>query len=127
LIERGAQVRVVDNLSSGRLENLRGHLEAGRVEFSQDDLLNPGVADRAAQGMEYVFHLAADHGGCGYVDLHQAACATNLALDDIVFHAARKAGVYKVVFASSGCVSEFPAIGHSSGTISHRGHGEAAA
>jgi len=28
-----------------------------------------------------VFHLAADHGGRGYVDLHQAACATNLALD----------------------------------------------
>jgi nucleoside-diphosphate-sugar epimerase len=104
LVERGAQVRVVDNLSSGRLDNLRQHLETGRVEFIQDDLLNPGVADRTTQDMEYVFHLAADHGGRGYVDLHQAACATNLALDGIVFHAARKAGVYKVVFASSGCV-----------------------
>jgi nucleoside-diphosphate-sugar epimerase len=104
LIERGAQVRVVDNLSSGRLENLRGHLEAGRLEFIQDDLLSPGVADRATQGTAYIFHLAADHGGRGYVDLHQAACATNLALDGVVFHAARKAGVYKVIFASSGCV-----------------------
>jgi nucleoside-diphosphate-sugar epimerase len=63
LIERGAQVRVVDNLSRGRLENLHRHLETGRVEFIQDDLLNPGVADRTAQGMEYVFHLAADRGG----------------------------------------------------------------
>lgn len=104
LIERGAQVRVVDNLSSGRLDNLRGPLAAGRVEFIHDDLLNPGVADRAARDMEYVFHLAADHGGRGYVDLHQAACATNLALDGVVFGAARKAGVSKVVFASSGCV-----------------------
>lgn len=104
LVARGAHVRVVDNLSSGRVENLREHLAAGRVEFLHDDLLNPGVADRAAQGMEYVFHLAADHGGRGYVDLHQAACATNLALDGVVFGAARKAGVHKVIFASSGCV-----------------------
>ena len=51
-----------------------------------------------------VFHLAADHGGRGYVDLHQAACATNLALDGNLFLASLDAGVEKVVFASSGCV-----------------------
>ena len=51
-----------------------------------------------------MFHLAADHGGRGYVDLHQAACATNLALDGNVFLAARQAGVERIVYASSGCV-----------------------
>src|SRR5262249_3640044 len=50
------------------------------------------------------FHLAADHGGRGYVDLHQAACATNLALDGLLFMACRGAGVEKIVYASSGCV-----------------------
>ena len=104
LVERGARVRIVDNLSSGRLENIGEHLDAGRVEFTQADLLETGVAQRAVEGMEIVFHLAADHGGRGYVDLHQAACATNLALDGVVFDACRKAGVGKVVFASSGCV-----------------------
>ena len=54
--------------------------------------------------MSVVFHLAADHGGRGYVDLHQAPCAVNLMLDGIVFHACHKAKVDKVVYASSGCV-----------------------
>ncbi len=45
LIERGARVRVVDDLSSGELENLRSHLEAGRVRFVPQDLREPGVAE----------------------------------------------------------------------------------
>ena len=104
LVAKGAHVRVVDNLSSGRRENLAAHLEQGAIEFIEGDLLDPGVADRAIRGVGIVFHLAADHGGRGYVDLHQAACASNLLLDGIVFHACRKAGVDKVVYASSGCV-----------------------
>ena len=31
LVGRGARVRVVDNLSSGRLANIAGHVDAGRV------------------------------------------------------------------------------------------------
>jgi len=104
LIERGASVRIVDNLSSGRLDNLRGHLDAGRVEFIEADLADPVVAEETVRGMNVVFHLAADHGGRGYVDLHQVACATNLVLDGVVFAACLKAGVDKVVYASSGCV-----------------------
>jgi nucleoside-diphosphate-sugar epimerase len=104
LVERGARVRVVDNLSSGREENLHPHLAAGRVELVRADLLEPGVAERAVEGTSVVFHLAADHGGRGYVDLHQSACAGNLALDGVLFRACLRARVDKVVFASSGCV-----------------------
>ncbi|MFO7301369.1 MAG: NAD-dependent epimerase/dehydratase family protein [Acidobacteriota bacterium] len=104
LVERGARVRVVDNLSSGRLDNIRTHVESGAVEFIEGDLLDQRVVDRAIDGMQVVFHLAADHGGRGYVDLHQVACATNLVLDGLVFAAAHRAGVEKVVYASSGCV-----------------------
>jgi nucleoside-diphosphate-sugar epimerase len=104
LVARGASVRVVDNLSSGRLDNIKTQLDAGRVEFLKADLLEPGVAHEAVQGADVVFHLAADHGGRGYVDLHQAACATNLALDGMLFNACYRAAVGKVVFASSGCV-----------------------
>jgi UDP-glucose 4-epimerase len=53
---------------------------------------------------EIVFHLAADHGGRGYLEMHQAACSTNLTLDGLVFLACREAKVEKVVYASSGCV-----------------------
>jgi nucleoside-diphosphate-sugar epimerase len=56
------------------------------------------------QGIHTVFHLAADHGGRGYVDLHQAGPASNFFLDGLVFWEALKAKVDKVVFASSGCV-----------------------
>ncbi len=104
LIELGARVRVVDDLSSGRFENIQHHLDTGRVEFIKADLRDPGAAQKAVEGKEVVFHLAADHGGRGYVDLHQAACGTNLMLDGIVFHACYQAKVDKVVYASSGCV-----------------------
>ena len=104
LLARGAGVRVVDNLTSGRLDNIRRHVEAGRLEFIEGNLADPAVAEEAVRGIDIVFHLAADHGGRGYVDLHQVACATNLTLDGIVFRACHKAGVDKVVYASSGCV-----------------------
>jgi nucleoside-diphosphate-sugar epimerase len=104
LLKRGAKVRVVDDLSSGKLDNISGHIDAGRVEFVKADLRESGVAERAVENMSIVFHLAADHGGRGYVDLHQAACATNLLLDGLIFQACHRAQVEKVVYASSGCV-----------------------
>ena len=102
LLERGAQVRVVDDLSSGKLNNLLKHLDSEAIELIQADLLEEGVARKSVKGMDVVFHLAADHGGRGYVDLHQTACSTNLILDGLLFRACHSAGVEKVVFASSG-------------------------
>jgi nucleoside-diphosphate-sugar epimerase len=104
LVERGAKVHVVDDLTSGRLSNLESHLKSGRVTLVQADLREPGVTRAAMKGIQVVFHLAADHGGRGYVDLHQAGPASNLFLDGLVFWEAVKAGVEKVVYASSGCV-----------------------
>jgi len=102
LLDRGATIKVVDNLTSGHLGNL-AHRK-GHYEFEEADLRDLGTARRILQGTDYLFHLAADHGGRGYVDLHQAECATNFALDGVVFMAARQVGVEKVVYASSGCV-----------------------
>jgi nucleoside-diphosphate-sugar epimerase len=104
LVQRGAAVRVVDDLSSGQLENIKPHVDSGRVEFIRGDLKVNGLAQKAVDDMSVVFHLAADHGGRGYVELHQSACALNMMLDQLVFDAAAQARVDKVVFASSGCV-----------------------
>jgi UDP-glucose 4-epimerase len=104
LLARGASVRVVDNLSSGKLDNISQHFQSGRVEFQNQDLLDPRVTRQAMDGVQIVFHLAADHGGRGYVDLHQSACASNFVLDGTVFRAAYEAGVEKIVYASSGCI-----------------------
>ena len=99
-----ASLRVVDDLSSGKLSNIQPHLDSGRVEFLEADLLMPRVAQKATAGVDVVFHLAAIHGGRGFVDLHNADCAKNLALDGMLIKAAHDALVSKFVFASSGCI-----------------------
>ena len=104
LVKRGARVRVADDLSSGKLENIQHHFEKNEVEFLPGNLLNPSIAHKAINGVQIVFHLAADHGGRGYVDLHQVECSTNLGLDSLVFKTCYELEIEKVVFASSGCV-----------------------
>ena len=104
LVTRGANVRVVDDLSTGRYEYISEHVKSGSVEFIDGDLLAPSVAARSVKDIEVLFHLAAIHGGRGYVDLHNVECSMNLVLDRQLFHEAVKANVEKVIFASSGCV-----------------------
>ena len=104
LVERGARVTVADDLSSGALRNIAAHVDAGRVRFVEGDLRAQAFTEQAVAEQQVVFHLAAEHGGRGFVDTNQAACARNLMLDGLVFDASRRAGVEQVVFASSGCV-----------------------
>ncbi len=102
LVAEGAQVRVADDLSSGTLANLSESIE--RVEFVLGDLRDREFARDAVAGREAIFHLAAAHGGRGFIDTHPADCATNLVLDGVVFDEAWKAGVDRICFASSACV-----------------------
>ena len=104
LVSRGAIVRVVDDLSTGRYEYISRLVESGSVEFIKGDLLDAEIATRSVRGIEYLFHLAAIHGGRGYVDLHNVECSMNLVLDGQLFREAVKAHVEKIIFASSGCV-----------------------
>jgi nucleoside-diphosphate-sugar epimerase len=86
------------------LENIKQHVQSGRVDFILGDLLNPEITRRAVEGMQVVFHLAADHGGRGYIAAHPVECSTNMILDGLVLRSCHQVGVEKVVFASSGCV-----------------------
>jgi nucleoside-diphosphate-sugar epimerase len=104
LLQCGAHVKVVDDLSSGKQENIQKLIDFKKVAFIKADLRSNGIIGKVLDGIDIVFHLAADHGGRGYVDLHQAGPASNLFLDGLIFWHALKAKVKKVVFASSGCV-----------------------
>jgi nucleoside-diphosphate-sugar epimerase len=104
LAKGAASVRVVDDFSSGSASNIHSHLDSGAIELIEGDLRDPDVSRKAVAGRDVVFHLAADHGGRGYVDLHQYACSTNLGLDAVLFAAALDAGVETVTYASSGCI-----------------------
>ncbi len=56
LVARGVRVRVVDDLSSGNLANIRGHIDSGDVEFLEGDLLDQDIAPRAVAEMDAAFH-----------------------------------------------------------------------
>jgi len=102
LVSLGANVRVADDFSSGRIENLEQSHRA--IELCEGDLRDRNFTKQVMQGIEYVFHLAACHGGRGFIDTHPADCASNLVLDGIVFDEAWRAKVERVCFASSACV-----------------------
>jgi len=119
LVRRGARVWGYDDLSSGKLENLSslvnmsgasldkfwGASLTDKFEFWFGDLFQ--IENRFwgwIQPLDAVFHLAAVHGGRGYVDRQQALISSNFALDQLCFYSAQKANAKKIVFASSGCV-----------------------
>ncbi len=103
LLKKGDEVWVLDDLSSGSIENLANIWTD--ISFSQLDLKDPTQARKSIPaGTDIIYHLAADHGGRGYVAARQVACSSNFALDRNVFEAAIDRGVPKVIFASSGCI-----------------------
>jgi UDP-glucose 4-epimerase len=112
LLKKGATVTVADDFSSGKLGNLEYRLKQrpkGRWKSEDLTVHRADLKDRAStrkmmRSIEMVFHLAAQHGGRGYIHTHPAECCTNMALDQIVFEEAWRAGVERVCFASSACV-----------------------
>jgi nucleoside-diphosphate-sugar epimerase len=102
LLGAGAVVTVADDLSSGHIE----HLSAvqSKISFLRGDLRDPLFSATAAQEQDIIFHLAASHGGRGYIDSHPVECTNNMLLDHTLLAAAARAGAKKIVFASSACV-----------------------
>jgi nucleoside-diphosphate-sugar epimerase len=102
LVARGARVRVLDDLSSGRRANLEGR--SGGVDFVEADLRDREACRRACQGVNLVFHLAA----LGSVPRSLADPGTTLDVNvggtARLLTAARDAGVGRVVYASSSSV-----------------------
>lgn len=102
LIEKKpSSIRVV-NLTSKHKDFLLKY--KSHIEFLTRDLRDLGSSKKCIKGIDLVIHLAADHGGRGYVDLKQGNTASNFLLDGSVFRACLDNDVEKVFFASSGCV-----------------------
>lgn len=102
LVDAGADVRVADDLSSGTLANLAESID--HVDFRLGDLRDREFTRAAVEGQDVVFHLAAAHGGRGFIDTHPADCSSNLVLDGTVIDEAWRASVDRFCFASSACV-----------------------
>jgi UDP-N-acetylglucosamine/UDP-N-acetyl-alpha-D-glucosaminouronate 4-epimerase len=98
LIRRGERVRVVDNLSTGKKENI-AHLPD--VEFLVGDLADQGVAARAVAGVDYVLHQAAIPSVPRSVSDPLTSNRSNIDATLSVLVAARDAGVRRLVYAGS--------------------------
>ena len=103
LVELGAKPTVIDNFSSGTMENLSQSLSKINVVKMDLEWCNPHEIIEAFKDHEVVFHLAATHGGRGYIDTHPADVSSNFAIDHHVFEASLKANVQRVISASSAC------------------------
>jgi len=102
LIRRGERVRVLDNFSTGRRENLAPVLE--HVDLIEGDLRDLATVRRAMEGVDYVLHQAALASVQRSVDDPLAAHTANATGTLHLLIAARDAGVKRVVYASSSSV-----------------------
>lgn len=102
LLERGVYVRVLDDLSSGRRENLAGVLS--RIEFLEGDICDFESCRRACEGAAFVFHQAARGSVSRSMSDPATTIAVNVAGTANVFAAAREAKVARVIYASSSSV-----------------------
>jgi len=101
LAAEGHQIRVIDNLSSGRLENLAQRRD---VEVIIGDLKNPHDAQKAVHGVDAVFHFAANpevRVSTTNPDIH---FSENVVAAFNLLEAMRKNDVGQLVFASSSSV-----------------------
>ena len=111
LIARADRLRVLDDLSSGRIENLPHD-----AEFIDGDVSDAAQTSRAMQGVAGCFHLAAiasvTRSNEDWLSTHR----TNLTGTATALEAARAAGKTPVVYASSAAISGNPASMPSTGS-----------
>ena len=104
LVEEGYAVRVIDNLSSGRLENLARHRGNPHVKVIVGDLKRPEDALRAVEGVETVFHYAANPEVRVSTTNPEIHFNENVVATFNLLEAMRRKGVKEIVFASSSSV-----------------------
>jgi UDP-glucose 4-epimerase len=99
LAGRGDVVRILDNFSTGRKENLAA--VSGKVEILAGDIRDRNAVQSAAAGMDFVLHQAALVSVTQSVEHPEETLAINVEGTLNVLQAAREARVRKVVLASS--------------------------
>ena len=104
LVTLGSSVTVIDDLSSGKKENLSQSWD--KIQFKKNDLeyITKSELNNLFRDQEVVFHLAAIHGGRGFITTHPADVSSNFSIDHHVFEGCRDANVKNLIFASTACV-----------------------
>lgn len=96
LLERGFEIIVLDNLSSGYVENVHP-----KVHFVQADVRDEEIVRSCAEGCALIFHLAASVGNARSIAQPLNDAAINVLGTVNVLEAARDSGIERVIFSSS--------------------------
>jgi len=106
LLGEGQQVRIVDDLSTGKRETVTGLEDRypGRLDFHHGDLAEPEVCQRAVQGVTHIFHQAALASVPRSLADPLATNRANVTGTLNLLLAARDAGVERLVYAGSSSV-----------------------
>ena len=104
LVRREYYVTVLDNLSTGKMENVEGILRQSNVDFIKGSVTDLSLLHNVFADTQYVFHLAAIPSVPRSVENPQVSHEANLTGTLDVLLAARDNGVRKVVYASSSSV-----------------------
>jgi UDP-glucose 4-epimerase len=98
-LDKSKRLVLIDNLRRGRLINLEP--TGGRFEFIRGDICDRNLLERAMQGVDLVYHLAAQSNVLGAVmDLDYSFRANVIGTFEVL-RAAANAGVRRLVFTSS--------------------------
>ena len=103
LVQEGYKIRVLDNLSTGKLEN-QDFLDKKDVEVCIDDVTDFSTLDAAIDGCEYVFHQAAVVSVPKSVENPVGTGRVNYGGTLNVLEAPHKRNVRRVIFAGSAAV-----------------------
>jgi len=107
LLEQGESVRVLDNFSTGKRENLvdlTRQFNGDRFEVLEGDLRNPSDLEEAVRGVEVIFHEAAFVSVPQSMQEPQTCFDVNITGTSRLFDLARAAGVRRVVVASTAAI-----------------------
>ncbi len=109
LVKDDQQVRIIDNLSSGKLDNIRAHLISGKAEFLQGDIRDANFVAKSLIDVDAVVHLAAIVSVTLSVENPDLTFDVNLSGTRNLLRLSAKEGVDRFVFASSCAVYGDPA------------------
>lgn len=104
ILDRGHTVKIVDNFSTGREENLNGVLNHKRLKFHEEDITDFTVLEELMKGVDYVLHQAAIPSVPRSIERPMDVAKANILGTLNVMLAARDNEVNKVVYASSSSV-----------------------
>jgi len=100
LLGEGHQVVVIDDLSTGRLENIEHMMPESNFQFVRETILNTQVLDRLASQADIIIHLAAAVGVMLIVEDPVRTIKTNIMGTEAVLETANRYGC-KVPLAST--------------------------